>query len=100
MGSAKRLLALVGCLVVVAALAASSAFAGEITGNGRYIAGSPDAPLKGKSECAYSGLDDPDVDPETGEDDFGRTQSWGQIVRFAGPLGGVPGVACNPSKSG
>ena len=96
----RRLLVAAACSAVLVGVGAGAALAGEITGNGKYIAGSPDAPLRGKSECAFSGLDDPDVDPVTGEDDFGRTQSWGQIVRFAGPLGGVPGVACNPSKSG
>ena len=96
----RRLLVAAVCTAVFVGVGAGAAFAGEITGNGKYIAGSPDAPLHGKSECAYSGQDDPDVDPVTGEDDFGRTQSWGQIVRFAGPLGGAPGVACNPSKSG
>lgn len=36
----------------------NAALAGEITGNGKWIAGSPDAPLNGKSECAYSGRQD------------------------------------------
>ena len=70
------------------------------TRRGPAFSGSLVVALHGKSECAFSGLDDPDVDPDTGEDDFGRTQSWGQIVRFAGPLGGAPGVDCNPSKAG
>jgi hypothetical protein len=95
----RRMLAIMACAIGVVGLGAGSAFAGEITGNGKYIAGSPDAPLHGQSECAFSGLDDPDVDPETGEDDFGRTQSWGQIVRNVKGLGGVPGTACNPVKS-
>ena len=75
-----------------------TAFAGEITGSGR---GGPagdgvtGAVANANSECMYSGLDDADVDPETGEDDFGRTQSYGQIVRQIGSLGGVPGQACN-----
>ena len=42
----------------VSGLGASSALAGEITGNGEYIAGSNAAPLNGKSNCAYSGQED------------------------------------------
>ena len=95
----RRLLAVVACMTAVAGLGAGSAFAGEITGKGKYIAGSDAAPLNGRSECAYSGLDDPDVDPVTGEDDFGRTQSWGQIIRFAGPRGGAS-FGCNPNRAG
>ena len=100
----RRLLAVMACAIGVVGLGAGSAFAGEITGNGKPLwtnTTDPNAPheLHGKSECAFSGLDDPDVDPVTGEDDFGRTQSWGQIVRNVKGLGGVPGTACNPVKS-
>ena len=76
--------------LATAAFGAGTAFAGEITGNGKPTP----APERAKSECAFSGLDDPDPDP------FGRTQSFGQLVRMFGPMGGVPGEACNPSKSG
>ena len=95
-----RLLAAAVC-VAVTGLGAASAFAGEVTGNGRYIAGSNAAPLNGKSECAYSGLNDNYVfgNPLPDADGFTRTQSWGQVVRNAGPLGGVPGTACNPTKA-
>ena len=73
--------------------AGGTAFAGEITGSGK---GGPEgdgvtgAVAHATSECMYSGLDDADVDPETGEDDFGRTQSYGQIVRTRGPSAGSP----------
>jgi hypothetical protein len=77
-----------------------SAVAGEITGNGKWIAGSPDAPLKGKSECAYSGRqDDPGEEPFRGL----IAQSWGQIpkaIRDAlTAIGMNPGIACNPQKA-
>jgi len=91
-------------LVAAAALAtvaAGSAFAGEITGSGKWIAGSESAPLNGKSDCAYSGLNDNYVlgNPVPDADGFTRTQSWGQVIRNAGPLGGVPGSACNPTRA-
>jgi hypothetical protein len=93
----KRLFAAAVCAATVAGLSAGSAFAGEITGNGKWIAGSPDAPLNGKSECAYSGQND---DPNEAFPNGGRTQSWGQLTNQLGPMGGVPGTACNPARSG
>ena len=97
----KSLVAAALCAVAVAVTGAGSAFAGEINGNGKWIAGSESAPLKGKSDCAYSGLNDNYVlgNPLPDEDGFTRTQSWGQVIRNAGPLGGVPGTACNPTKA-
>jgi len=87
--------------IALAAVGAGSAFAGEITGSGKWIAGSEPAPLNGKSDCAYSGLNDNYVlgKPLPDSDGFTRTQSWGQVIRNAGPLGGVPGTACNPTKA-
>ena len=54
----RRLLAVASCAAAVVGLGAGSAFAGEITGNGKWIAGSPDAPLHGKSICSFSGQND------------------------------------------
>ena len=51
-------LGLVACAASMLYLGSNAAFAGEITGNGKWIAGDPDAPLKGKSACAYSGRED------------------------------------------
>ena len=70
-------------------LSVSAALAGEITGNGKSL-----EPLHAHSICAYSGLnDDPTgIDPENGPP--GRVQSFGQVVRAIGPIGGVPGTAC------
>lgn len=81
-------------------LGASSAFAGEITGNGKWIAGSPDAPLNGRSECAYSGQQDDALEP--GYKGKNNTQSWGQILPSLKvvliSLGLHPGLSCNPVK--
>jgi hypothetical protein len=91
---------LAGVFVCAAwSIGTSSAIAGEITGNGKWIAGSPDAPLNGKSECAYSGQQD---DP--GEPPFRSliAQSWGLIPKtirdVITAMGGSPGTACNPTK--
>jgi hypothetical protein len=75
----------------------------HITGNGKWIAGDPDAPLNGKSACAYSGQqDDPVADQGTFKGD--RTRSWGQVLSdlkvILIALGLHPGQACNPTKSG
>ena len=82
------LVALVAALTV-AAVAAGSAFAGEITGNGKPTA----APTHSNSECSFSGLDDAD------DDGFGRTQNWGQLSKeqraFLASIGVTPGTACN-----
>ena len=83
----------------ISCLGADTALAGEITGNGRYIAGDPDAPLSGNSECAYSGREDDPSDPFFRGD---VAQSWGQIfkaVRDTLPPFLQPGVACNPERS-
>ena len=79
------------CSAVFAAMSAGSAFAGEVTGNGKPTG----APANSNSICSYSGQND---DPE--EPGFeGRVQSWGQDVKKAvhagaPPPGGVPGAAC------
>jgi hypothetical protein len=98
----KELCVTVFVAVAFAVVGVGSAFAGEITGSGKWIAGSDSAPLNGKSDCAYSGLNDNYVlgNPLPDEDGFTQTQSWGQVVRqHTGHLGGVPGTACNPTKS-
>ena len=95
------LLALV--CVVAFAVSANVAFAGEITGNGTplWTGTDPvtgDHTLHGKSACAFSGQEDDQFlgGPAAGN----HAQSWGQIARHAGgALGGVPGTACNPTKS-
>ena len=101
MGKA-RLFAVATCAAVIAAVGAGSAFAGEVTGNGKplWTSTNPDGShtLHGKSECAFSGLNIPSEDG-----DPSRTQSWGQIPKdvrdFLTSVGSNPGIACNPTKS-
>lgn len=97
--SARRIAATAVAAAALAVTAATPAFAGEVNGNGKPL------PLKGASECKYSGLND-EVTPEEPD----RTQSYGTIlsglVRLTGmnppALGaqGIPGTACNPTKGG
>ena len=88
--------------MALASLMAGPAAAGEITGNGKEIV------VKGKSECAYSGLNDtPFGDGEM--DPGGRVQTYGYffnvVFRDAVPRpeknGNLsflhPGNACNAS---
>src|SRR5688572_4181726 len=92
---------LAGLLVCAAwVIGTNATVAGEITGNGKWIAGSPDAPLKGKSECAFSGQqDDPGEPPFRGL----IAQSWGQIPKAVRDvltgIGLNPGISCNPTKA-
>ena len=76
-------------VALFAAFGAGSAFAGEITGNGKPTA----APDNANSECSFSGLDDPD------NDGFVHTQNWGQLSKeqraFLASIGVTPGTACN-----
>jgi len=83
-------------------MSASLALAGEVTGTGESLEiedGKWGTGLHARSECAYSGLDEPDpVDDDADDALFGRTQSWGQIptaIRAGFPH---PGVACNPVR--
>jgi hypothetical protein len=88
MGIRRGILTLVVALIA-AAVGAGSAFAGEITGNGKPTA----APDNANSECSFSGLDDPD------DDGFVHTQSWGQLPKevrdFLASIGVAPWTLCN-----
>ncbi len=99
----RMLLALLAALMVMAmVLGASPAFAGEVTGTGESLKNS-DGTLNGHSICAFSGLNDTySGDPNVPDaDGFYRTQNWGQIPKetrdVIGPLGFLPGMACNPT---
>lgn len=87
--------------VLAVALSASPALAGEVTGTGDPI------DINGRSECAFSGLNDNFPDPR---DPGGRTQNYGTLVgqfdlldpknfdpnaTFFQP---IPGYACNPNR--
>jgi hypothetical protein len=105
----RSFVAVSACAVVVGALGAGSAFAGEIRGPGSptgVVAGSPQdvataAPDNANSICAFSGLNhlhlDANGSPEPGEL-LTRTQSYGQLVA-AGLKSDFPspGEACNGS---
>ena len=90
--SKRSLLAAALSAVAVAAVGAGSAFAGEVTGNGKVTA----APAHANSICAFSGRND-------GEPPAGRTaahvQNWGQIPKVVrdeiAQFGEHPGDACN-----
>ena len=84
-------------------VSSTPAFAGEVTGSGK------DIDINGRSECAFSGLNDNDGDPR---DPGGRAQSYGQNVRLTpldpsqqdprneagAPFVPIPGFACNPNR--
>ena len=87
----RRLLAVVIGVAIVAAMSASAAFAGEVTGNGKSTAG----PANANSICVFSGKNDnPAGSPEDGPG--GVSQSYGQEVRlgFISPHDFNPGDAC------
>ena len=87
------------CLGVLALGAGTAASAGEVNGRGEPI------DINGRSECAFSGLNDLDGDPR---DPGFRTQNYGQLVGQArwidpsqvDPRDGfaIPGFACNPNR--
>ena len=94
----------IACTAAAMLISASSAFAGEATGNfDRTGKTTPIAEYNASSICSFSGqnperfLDPSDLDFEPG-----RTQSWGQIpksVRDAFPAEMHPGISCNPNKT-
>ncbi len=75
--------------------------AGEVTGNGKPI------DINGRSECAFSGLNDLDGDPR---DPGAHTQNYGTLVSLDiidpqlldptadAPFVPIPGFACNPNR--
>jgi hypothetical protein len=106
----RAILAAIAVMAMVA-LTAGSALAGEVTGNGQYIAGSNAAPLNGRSDCAYSGQEDLQYVDENGNPLAtptkgvpGHAQNWGQLSQemraFFTSIGLNPGIACNPTKAG
>jgi hypothetical protein len=98
-----RFILALAAAAAVMALVASTALAGEITGNGQL------KPVNGNSPCAYSGqedrqwyTDDSDTtlrsDPTKG--DPAHSQNWGHVKQATGLTGGansVPAVdwGCN-----
>ena len=86
----------VSAAALVLSLSAGAALAGDITGTGKYIAGTDAAPLNGQSHCAYSGLNDEYY--ILGDLSAPRTQSWGRIPKefrdFLTSIGVSPGTEC------
>jgi hypothetical protein len=101
----KSLLAAV-CSVSILGLSAAPAFAGEITGNGKPTQG----PAHANSICVFSGQnDDPTAPivsaqptPEAPNGPGGRTQSYGQDVRYGllNPSIVTPGATCRGGSNG
>lgn len=86
-----------------------TAWAGEYTGNGY---GDTQGPAHAKSECVYSGLDQPDAEEgnppqfnddaltQRGEADNGKfrgAQNYGQFPSSGVEAPASPGMACNPT---
>ncbi len=94
-----------GAAALVLGLGATTALAGEVTGNGRLLE------VNGRSACAYSGQEDlqfftDDEDTvardEAVRGDPAHAQSWGQIpkaVRDSLPAEFHPGMSCNPTRA-
>ena len=88
----RSLLTVAACGAALGGFGAGSAFAGEITGNGKPVP----APDNAASECSFSGYNDDFNEAAP----FGGTtaQSYGLLVaqgfKDASPS---PGDACNPS---
>ena len=111
----RRLVGAASTAALIATLGASTAFAGEFTGNGRSLhvdgGGKWGTGLHARSECAFSGqedlqfVDDNDVPHATTKGEPGHAQSWGQIPKegdfgrdFLTSIGSNPGIACNPNR--
>jgi hypothetical protein len=84
-------------LALLAASAGGTAFAGEITPNGDRTG----AYTNSNSECAFSGLEDYDLEQLPTP---GVTQNWGQIPSaertFLRSIGVSPGALCNGHLAG
>ena len=94
------------CATAIAAVGATSAFAGESTGNfGRTgkvtpIGAAPDDSPHAASICSFSGQNpEAFLDPSNPDYEPGRTQSWGQIPKAIRDVlateGEHPGDSCN-----
>ena len=79
------------CAVVLAAVSASTAFAGEVTGSGAN-----EDQNQGKSWCSFSGLNDGEPPPGVAQS-YGQDVSAGRVDPHVKEEG--PGVLCNPQNS-
>ncbi len=83
-----RLARALGAATILIGLTAGAVAAGEVTGTGEAT---PIADYRASSICSFSGLNDR-VQGEGPTEP--RVQSFGQVVRTVGPIGGIPGEAC------
>jgi hypothetical protein len=101
-----KLVAAISAAALLLSVGATSALAGEITGNGVLIE------VNGHSYCAYSGQEDlqwytTDADTQLKDvfvrGDPNHAQNWGQIDKatrdYLTSIGLNPGLACNPTRS-
>ena len=103
----RRLVSAVVATALLATLAASAAFAGEVTGNGKSLhvegGGKWGTGLHARSFCAFSGQEDLQFEEGGSKGDPGHAQSWGQIPKadrdFLTSIQSNPGIACNPQKA-
>ena len=98
MGKMSLLLAAL-CAVAIAAFGASSAFAGESTGNGKETPiglATEEAP-HASSICSFSGQNPEGLlDPSDPNYEPGRVQNWGHSDKaFFRSIGFAPGQSCN-----
>jgi hypothetical protein len=94
----RTLLVAVLAALLVVALGASTALAGEVTGSGKNSEQN-----QGLSWCSFSGLNDDPGAPLTGGPNGpgGTSQSYGQDVKLGlgDPHEFNPGLACNPQRT-
>jgi len=95
--ASKKILATAALSALAFGLGTTSAFAGEVTGNGKPIT------INANSECAFSGLEDWASNTEQPPGGIlvkpGVTQNWGQIPKadrdFLTSIGVSPSALCN-----
>lgn len=105
----RRIVSALCAAMLLASIGATAVFAGEITGNGNSLklddGGKWGTGLHARSECAYSGQEDLQFEPDGSKGVPGHAQSWGQIPKadrdfLTAVLHLNPGIACNPTKAG
>ena len=91
----RRPLAVAACLAAVVGTGAGSAFAGEITGNGKFT---PVHDHIAASICSFSGREDgdPPGDPTPNQPQTPH-HVWFGVDLFPPP--GDPGTSCNPTRA-
>jgi hypothetical protein len=103
----RRKLAVATCTAAIIGLGSGSAFAGEITGNGKL------KEPNGNSECSFSGQEDLQWYTSDGNDPSTRipddqvvkgepahSQNWGHVKKAAGLTGGAGPAGCNARDFG